>query len=62
MSVIAQRKKISKLKKIIIEILIFFKKSCDFQHEHVVFIDNDTKLSHIALYCKIEKIESMISL
>jgi len=62
MSVIAQRKKISKFKKIIIEILIFFKKSCDFQHEHVVFIDNDTKLSRIALYHKIEKIESMISL
>jgi hypothetical protein len=61
MSVIIQKKKISKLKKIIIKIFILFKKSHDFQHEHVVFIDNDTKLSHIALYHKIEKIEFMIS-
>lgn len=53
-----QEKKIS-TQKVIMKVLISMKNQHDVDHEKVIFLNNIIKKSILALYCNIEKAESM---
>lgn len=53
-----QEKKIS-MQKVITKVLISMKNQRDVDHERVIFLNNLIKKSVLALYCNIEKAESM---